>query len=96
MENLTVKEIVDEFTLKIKFENQEQLDHFATWLCNKGNSHYRECGRDSGDYEPVDLIFHHPQDLSFPANDERRFENAKFINDNTILVNKTKDEKQTS
>lgn len=86
---------MDEFTLKIKFENQEQLDHFATWLCNKATDDYNE-HRLAGENEVLKFVFHHPQDLSFPANDKRRYENAKFINDNTILVNKTKDEKQTS
>ena len=61
----------DKPTLKIQFDTQEQLEQFATWLCNKGEDHYAECGDASGDYEPVRFIFH---------------QDSKFIADNTILT----------
>ena len=73
----------DKPTLKIQFDTQEQLEHFATWLSNKAADDYNE-HRLAGDNDL--LKFHHPQDLQYAHNDKRRYANANFINDNTIFV----------
>lgn len=76
-----------EAILKIKFPNQIFLEHFVNWLETLGEQDYWEwlkMGRDKR--YGVEFIYSHPQDEKFAVDDARRYINADYLNDNTILT----------
>ncbi len=73
-------------TLKIEFDNDEALDHFALWLCEAGEQDYwtwMEC-RETEEAGPITAVnFHyHLEDPRYPKDDDRRY--GPFMGDQTI------------
>jgi len=73
--------------LKIEFDNQKILEHFAIWLCEAGEQDYfnwmefRE-SEEEGDITVIEFNYHGPEDESKAKDDPERY--GEFLCDNTI------------
>jgi hypothetical protein len=79
--------------LTIEFDSQEALEGFATWLCESGEQEYWSYYEDYGNPEenpPIVSFNYHPEDESFPEDDERRY--GKFLEGNVIKTEEIKEE----
>jgi len=74
--------------LTISFPTQASLTEFATWLCEQGEQDYWTWmdEQDRAKTKTVDFEYHSPLDTKYPANDQRRYANAKFVNENKITT----------
>lgn len=73
--------------LTIEFDNQEALEHFASWLCGAGEQDYwqwMECREDEegGNITAFQFHYHGPEDETKAQNDPSRY--GEFMCDNTI------------
>ena len=73
--------------LTIRFDNQEALKHFASWLCGSGEQQYwdwmkyRESEED-GDITVREFHYHGEEDKTKAKNDPLRYK--EFMEDNII------------
>lgn len=64
--------MTDKHVLKIEFDNEEALQHFASWLCGAGEQDYWEwmrCreGEKNGPITATNFNYHDGPDLKFMA-----------------------------
>ena len=78
----------DKIKLTMEFDNQEALEHFASWLCESGEQDYwqwmevREEEEEEGNITALEFHYHGPEDETKTQDDPARYRG--FLCDNTI------------